>query len=126
MGLARRFSVSGWLPDIRRYGSTYFNYTGQAALVLLSPRRSSPTTPTTRCGSRSATRAPQRSWSAFADRFGVEVIDAFGATEGGVAVNRDAEARAGALGQVGDNVQVVDDDGHELSAGPLRRPRACS
>ena len=37
----------------------------------------------------------------FARRFGVEVIDAYGATEGGVAVNRDAEERAGALGQVG-------------------------
>ena len=32
----------------------------------------------------------------FATRFGVEVIDAYGATEGGVAVNRDAEERAGA------------------------------
>ena len=42
------------------------------------------------------------------------MIDAYGATEGGVAVNRDAEERAGALGQVGDNVQVVDDEGKEL------------
>ena len=40
------------------------------------------------------------------------MIDAYGATEGGVAVNRDAEERAGALGQIGDNVQVVDEDGN--------------
>ena len=42
------------------------------------------------------------------------MIDAYGATEGGVAVNRDVEERAGALGQVGENVQVVDDEGKEL------------
>ena len=67
----------------------------------------------------------------FASRFGVEVIDAYGATEGGVAVNRDAEERAGALGQVGDNVRVVDDDGRELPAaqfdnrGMLRNADEC-
>ena len=45
---------------------------------------------------------------------GVSVVhDAYGATEGGVAVNRDVAERAGALGQVGDNVQVVDEDGRE-------------
>jgi fatty-acyl-CoA synthase len=53
----------------------------------------------------------------FARRFGVDVIDAYGATEGGVAVNRDAEGRAGALGVVGPGVTVVDEDGTE-------RPRA--
>jgi fatty-acyl-CoA synthase len=67
----------------------------------------------------------------FATRFGVEVIDAYGATEGGVAVNRDAEERAGALGQVGDNVKVVDDDGRELpraqfdERGTLRNADEC-
>ena len=52
---------------------------------------SSPTTPTTRCASRSATKDRPRSSTSFARRFGVEVIDAYGATEGGVAVNRDAD-----------------------------------
>ena len=66
---------------------------------------SGPTTPTTRCGSRSATRARRRWSTTFARRFGVDVIDAYGATEGGVAVNRDAEERAGALGLVGAGVQ---------------------
>ncbi len=49
----------------------------------------------------------------FSRRFGVEVIDAYGATEGGVAVNRDAEERAGALGLVTGGVKVVDEDGTE-------------
>jgi fatty-acyl-CoA synthase len=49
----------------------------------------------------------------FSRRYGVEVIDAYGATEGGVAVNRDAEERAGALGLVSGGVKVVDEDGNE-------------
>ena len=31
VGLARRFSASRFLDDVRRYGATWFNYTGQAA-----------------------------------------------------------------------------------------------
>ena len=33
LSLARRFSASGFLPDVRRYGATWFNYTGKAADV---------------------------------------------------------------------------------------------
>jgi fatty-acyl-CoA synthase len=50
---------------------------------------------------------------AFSHRFGVDVVDAYGATEGGVAVDRDAEERAGALGKVAPAVKVVDEDGNE-------------
>ena len=36
--LRRRFSASGFLPDVRRYGVTYFNYVGRAlAYVLATP-----------------------------------------------------------------------------------------
>jgi len=36
VGLGRRFSASGWLPDVRRYGSTYFNYTGKPPTYILA------------------------------------------------------------------------------------------
>jgi fatty-acyl-CoA synthase len=49
----------------------------------------------------------------FARRFGLDVIDAYGATEGGVAVNRDAHTPTGALGHAPDYVQVVDEEGNE-------------
>src|SRR3954471_15406623 len=40
VGLGRRFSASGWLPDVRRYRSTYFNYTGKPlAYLLAQPER---------------------------------------------------------------------------------------
>ena len=60
VGLARRFSVSRFLPDVRRYGSTWFNYTGKPLSYLVASPPGDPTTPTTRCASPSATRAPPR------------------------------------------------------------------
>jgi fatty-acyl-CoA synthase len=114
VGLARKFSASRWLADIRRYGSTYFNYTGKPlAYILSTPEQPDDADNTLRVafGNEGSPEVVDQ----FARRFGVEVIDAYGATEGGVAVNRDAEERAGALGQAGENVKVVDEEGNELA-----------
>lgn len=110
VGLARRFSASRWLPDIRHYGATYFNYTGKPlAYVLSTPEKPDDADNTLRVafGNEGSPEVVDR----FSARFGVDVIDAYGATEGGVAVNRDAEERVGALGLAGENVAVVDEDG---------------
>jgi fatty-acyl-CoA synthase len=116
VGLARKFSASQWLSDIRRYGSTYFNYTGKPlAYIMSTPERPDDADNPLRVAF--GNEGSPEIVDAFAARFGLEVIDAYGATEGGVAVNRDAEERAGALGQVGENVKVVDEEGTE-------RPRA--
>ena len=113
VGLARRFSASRWLEDVRHYGATYFNYTGKPlAYILGTPERPDDAENSLRVAF--GNEGSPEVVDAFALRFGVEVIDAYGATEGGVAVNRDAEERAGALGQAGDNVKVVDEEGHEL------------
>jgi fatty-acyl-CoA synthase len=117
VGLARRFSASGWLADVRRYGATYFNYTGKPlAYLLATPDRPDDADNPLRVafGNEGSPEVVE----AFSRRFAVEVIDAYGATEGGVAVDRDAEERAGALGKVAPAVKVVDEDGNEM-------PRAC-
>ena len=112
IGLGRRFSASGWLPSIRHYGSTYFNYTGKPlAYLLAQPERPDDADNTLRIAF--GNEGSPHVVSEFSRRFGVEVIDAYGATEGGVAVNRDAEQRAGALGLAGPSVKVVDEDGNE-------------
>jgi fatty-acyl-CoA synthase len=116
VGLARKFSASRWLADVRRYGATYFNYTGKPlAYLLATTERSDDADNPLRVafGNEGSPEVVE----AFSHRFAVEVIDAYGATEGGVAVDRDAEERAGALGKVAPAVKVVDDDGSE-------RPRA--
>ncbi|MGZ6952569.1 MAG: AMP-binding protein [Acidimicrobiia bacterium] len=112
IGLARKFSASGFLPDVRHYGSTYFNYTGKPlAYLLAQPERPDDADNTLRVAF--GNEGSPQVVAEFSRRFGVEVIDAYGATEGGVAVNRDAEQRAGALGLAGPGVKVVDEQGHE-------------
>jgi fatty-acyl-CoA synthase len=106
------------LPDIRRYGSTYFNYTGKPlAYLLAQPERDDDHVNDLRVSF--GNEGSPEVVAEFGRRFGVDVIDAYGATEGGVAVNRDAEQRAGALGLAPDNVKIVDDDGNEKARARL-------
>lgn len=116
VGLARRFSASRWLLDVREYGATYFNYTGKPlAYILATPERPDDAENPLRVAY--GNEGSPQTVAEFARRFGVRVIDAYGATEGGVAVNRDVPAREGALGVAPENVKVVDEEGSE-------RPRA--
>jgi fatty-acyl-CoA synthase len=118
VGLGRRFSASRWLPDIRHYGATYFNYTGKPlAYLLAQPEKPDDADNPLRVafGNEGSPEVVER----FSKRFGVEVIDAYGATEGGIAVNRDAEERAGALGQAPENIKIVDEDGNEKPTAEL-------
>ncbi len=113
VGLARRFSASGWLPDVRRYGATYFNYTGKPLAYILATAEQ-PDDADNPLRVAFGNEGSPEIVDTFARRFGAEVIDAYGATEGGVAVNRDAAERPGALGQAGPDVKVVAEDGSEL------------
>jgi fatty-acyl-CoA synthase len=113
VGLAPRFSASNWLSDVRRYGATYWNYTGKPlSYILATPERPDDADNPLRVafGNEGAPQVVDD----FSRRFGVEVVDSFGATEGGVAVNRMENTPAGALGLAGAGVKVVDEDGAEL------------
>ncbi len=111
VGLAPKFSASRWLADVRHYGATYFNYTGKPLAYLLAQPEAPDDADNTLRVAFGNEGSPQVV-DGFSQRFGIEVIDAYGATEGGVAVSRDADPRPGALGKVTDNVRVVDDDGN--------------
>jgi fatty-acyl-CoA synthase len=118
VGLGRRFSASRWLPEVRRYGATYFNYTGKPlAYLLASPERADDADNSLRVAF--GNEGSPEVVSSFSRRYGIEVIDAYGATEGGVAVNRAPDMPAGALGHAPDHVQVVDDQGVEKSRARL-------
>jgi fatty-acyl-CoA synthase len=118
VGLGRRFSASRWLDDVRRYGATYFNYTGKPlAYLLAQPELDDDTDNTLRVAF--GNEGSPEIVDSFSRRFGVDVIDAYGATEGGVAVNRDVDMPPGALGLAPAHVQVVDDDGTEKSTAEL-------
>ena len=112
VGLARKFSASRWLGDVRHYGATYFNYTGKPLGYLLA-QPEGPDDADNPLRVAFGNEGSPQVVDEFSRRFGVDVIDAYGATEGGVAVNRDAEERTGALGLVTGGVKVVDEDGTE-------------
>jgi fatty-acyl-CoA synthase len=112
VGLARRFSTSRWLSDVRRYGATWFNYTGKPLSYLVAtPERPDDADNPLRVAF--GNEGSPDVVATFARRFGVEVVDAFGATEGGIAVNREDDMPRGSLGRAGPDVRVVDEDGDE-------------
>ena len=103
-----RFSASGFVPDVRRYGVTYFNYVGKPlSYILATPEDPSDKDTTLQrvFGNEAATSDVGR----FSQRFGVPVTDGYGSTEGGAAMSRTPETPYGSLG-VGINVIIVDPD----------------
>jgi fatty-acyl-CoA synthase len=113
VGLARRFSASRFLDDVRRYGSTWFNYTGKPlAYLLATPERPDDADNPLRLayGNEGSPHVVE----AVAKRFGVAVVDVFGSTEGGIALDRGGGPPRGSLGRLRQGVKVVDADGNEL------------
>ena len=113
VGLARRFSASRFLDDVRRYGATWFNYTGKPlAYLLATPARPDDADNPLRLayGNEGSPHVVE----AVAERFGIAVIDVFGATEGAIALDRSGHPPRGSLGRLREGVAVVDPDGGEL------------
>jgi fatty-acyl-CoA synthase len=103
---ARRFSASGFLPDVRAAGATYFNYVGKPlAYILATPEQPDDTdNPLTRVfGNEGSADDVTR----FAERFGVPVTDAYGSTEGGATVARTPDSPPGALGRAPEGTVVL-------------------
>jgi len=110
-----RFSASGFLPDVRRHGATYFNYVGKPlSYVLATPERPDDADNPLRLvfGNEGAEADVAR----FAERFACAVIDGYGSTEGGAVVSRTPDTPHGALGRAGDDTMVVDPDTGEQCA----------
>jgi fatty-acyl-CoA synthase len=107
--LRRRFSASGFLSDVRRYGVTYFNYVGKPlAYILATPeRRDDGDNTLIRAFGNEAT---ERDVERFQKRFGCKVSDYYGSTEGGVNVARSAEMPPGSLGRGIEGVVILDAD----------------
>jgi fatty-acyl-CoA synthase len=107
-----RFSASGFLPDVRRHGVTYWNYVGRPlSYVLATPERPDDAESTLRdvFGNEAAPGDVER----FARRFGCAISENYGSTEGGIAISRTPDTPPGALGPAPPGVLVVDQDGNE-------------
>jgi fatty-acyl-CoA synthase len=110
LALRRRFSASGFLPDVRRYGATYANYVGKPlAYVLATPEQTDDADNPLRLvfGNEGAHTDIDR----FARRFGCAVIDGYGSTEGVIALTRIPGMPPGALGRADPAAGVAVRDG---------------
>lgn len=107
MALRHKFSASGFMMDVRRYGATYANYVGKPlSYVLATPEQPDDADNPLRAvyGNEGVPGDVER----FARRFGCVVIDGFGSTEGGVAISRTPDTPAGALGPLPEGIRIVD------------------
>ncbi|KAA1426380.1 fatty-acid--CoA ligase FadD1 [Nocardioides antri] len=107
LALARRFSASSFLDDIRRYGATYLNYVGKPlAYVLATPERPDDADNPLRVAF--GNEATDRDIAEFGRRFGCVVWDGFGSTENAVVVTRVPETPPGSIGMPLEGVAVYD------------------
>jgi len=114
LALARRFSKTQFLPDIRRTGATLFNYVGNPlAYIMDTPAQADDADSPLRLAY--GNEAPRQFIAAFAERFGCEVIDGYGASEVGVGFSRTADDPARSLGRA-PGVKIVGEDGRECPA----------
>jgi fatty-acyl-CoA synthase len=105
----RRFSASGFLPDVRHYGVTYFNYVGRAlAYVLATPPGPDDADNTLRFGF--GTDASPSDIVAFKRRFGCPIIEGYGSSEGAISMSRIAGTPRQSVGvpPPGTEVAIVD------------------
>lgn len=107
IALGERFSATGFLRDVRRYGATYANYVGKPlAYVLATPERPDDAENSLRVVF--GNEAGERDTHEFARRFGCTVVDGFGSTENAVIVSRVEGTPSGSLGQPFPGVAVLD------------------
>ena len=109
VALRERFSASQFLPDVRKFGVTYFNYVGKPlSYILATPEQPDDAdNPLRRAFGNEAAEADV---ARFAERFGCTVQDAYGSTEGGAAVTRTPDTPRGALGRALPGTKILDPD----------------
>ncbi|MFB7517900.1 AMP-binding protein [Streptomyces sp. NPDC056144] len=111
IALRARFSASRFLPDVRRYGATYFTYVGRAVQYLLA----TPPGPDDRAHSLRlgfGTEAGAVDAARFRERFGVPLVEGYGSSEGGAAIQRTPDTPTGAIGRAAptDDLAVLDQE----------------
>ncbi|MFK4358800.1 long-chain-fatty-acid--CoA ligase [Rhodococcus sp. 27YEA6] len=107
IAMRRKFSASGFLPDVHKYGITYSNYVGKPLSFIAS----TPEVPNERDNTLKIMYGNEGSAPAvatFVRRFDARVIDGFGSTEGGISISAAPVPRPGALGLLPDGVKILD------------------
>jgi fatty-acyl-CoA synthase len=127
VSLARRFSKSAFLGDVRRYGATLFNYVGNPlAYIMDTPEQPDDADNPLRLAY--GNEAPRQYITDFARRFGCAVLDGYGSSEVGVGFSRTESDPPRSLGRA-PGVKILSEDGSECAtarfdaAGRLENPQ---
>lgn len=119
VAVRQRFSASGFLSDVRRFGVTFANYVGKPLHYILTTDEH-PDDADNSLRVMYGNEATARDRERFANRFGCRVVDGFGSTEGGVAITRTPDTPPDALGPLRPPTAVVDPDtGTPVGAGEI-------
>lgn len=112
--MRRKFSVSGFLPDVRRYGVTFFNYVGRSLAYLLTAPES-PLERDTNLRVVFGTEAAPRDRDEFERRYGVRPIESYGSSEGAVVIGLTPDSPPHSLGRApeGMSVEIHDENGKQ-------------
>lgn len=102
-----RFSASGTVPDIRRFGATFITYTGKVLNYILSVAEADDDA-TVPVRVAIGNEASEHDIRTFARRFACNVRDSYGSTEGVIIIRRDPSMPPGALGIANPTVKVLD------------------
>lgn len=118
--VAPRLSISRFWDDCRRLGVTATQHVGAIVSFLMhQPEtdrdRDNPVRLTFGVG------APTAMWSAFEERFGVEIVEFYGMTEVGLLAFNDRPTRIGSVGRRAGalDVRLVDEGGVDVSVGEV-------
>lgn len=109
IALRERFSASQFMPDVRRYGATFFSTVGRAlAYILATPE--SPADRDHRVKFALAPESSPRDMRAFKERFGILCVAGYGSSENVIIMEPRPGLPKGALGvpQDGVDAAVVD------------------
>lgn len=106
--LTPTFSASGFLSDVRFFGATFFTYVGKAlGYLLATPEQPDDADNTLNRGF--GTEASPEDQIEFKRRFGAQLFEGYGSSEGGAVAAVVPDAPAGALGRPAhQDVAIVD------------------
>lgn len=104
--LPRKFSASGFMPDVRFFGATFFTYVGKALSYLMAtPEQPDDIDNTLVRGF--GTEASPEDRTEFVRRFGADLREGYGSSEGAGSVAIDPNTPEGALGRPAHNEIAV-------------------